>query len=46
MPKSRSRKRGESQLRAAEKGKAVPSYAREVTKELVSKPDKKVARNR
>jgi hypothetical protein len=45
MPKTRSRKRAESQRQASERGRAVPSYIKEVAKELASK-SRKVARNR
>jgi hypothetical protein len=40
------RKRSEAQSRAANRGSAIASYAKEVTKELTSKSDGKVARNR
>ncbi len=44
--KSVSRKRGERQARAAEKGRTVRSYARELAREFIFKSDGKVARNR
>jgi hypothetical protein len=44
MPKSSSRKRGEGQRRASEKGKALPSYAKEIARELLSGSSRKVAR--
>jgi hypothetical protein len=41
-----SRKRSEAQSRAANRGSAIASYAKELTKEFTSKSDGKVARNR
>jgi hypothetical protein len=43
--KANRRARSESQSRAADRGSALPSYAREVVKEFVSKSDRKLARN-
>jgi hypothetical protein len=40
------RKRSEAQSRAAKRGSAIASYAKELTKEFASKSDGKIARNR
>jgi hypothetical protein len=43
---SRSRRRARSQVEAANRGHALRSYAKEITREFASKSDRKLARNK
>jgi hypothetical protein len=43
--KNNGRRRSEAQSRALNRGAAIPSYFKEVTKEFTSKSDNKLARN-